>query len=123
MASNLLSPEELEGQRLANELTGKLKKLADDRIDIAIKKLGSESSSADIQKLCNSIEAAIKSLKSDSPSAIANIENIQSAVDTARSSTQSTNALLKELIEISKAPRIVVYDDFGRIVRIERGRS
>jgi polyhydroxyalkanoate synthesis regulator phasin len=120
MLNDQLSAEEMEGQRLANELTAKLKQLADERVDEAIKNLPLQNSAEQFQQLCNSIESAIKSLKSEPSSAIANMKELESSLETARTATLDTNKAIKELIEIAQAPRQVVYDKFGRIVEIRR---
>jgi ElaB/YqjD/DUF883 family membrane-anchored ribosome-binding protein len=121
MPSNQLSPEELEGQRLANELTAKLKLLADERVDAAIRNLPLQNSSDQIKQLCDSIENAIKSLKTDpAQSAIANMDEIEKSLEAARTASVDTNTAIKQLIEVAQAPRQVIYDDFGRIVEIRR---
>lgn len=120
MPSNLFSPEELEGQRLASILTAKLKELADERFDEAIKNLALQNSNDQIQSLCEAIENAILTLKSDPSSAIASAADLEMSITSAKEITESTNNAIKELVEVAKAPREVVYDAFGRVIEIKR---
>lgn len=123
MPNSNFTDEELAGQKLANELTKKLKQIADERVDNALRQLASNNSAEDISKLCNSIEKAISSLNSGgtSPDLTAlQGGKIQESLELTRSTSNSTNELLRELIEITRSPREVVYDDFGRVKEIRR---
>ena len=117
-----LSQEELDGQRLAVELTAKLKMLADERIEEAIKNLAIGDQSEQLSQLCETIAKAITSLAGEKGSAISDYSGLQNSLDETRAATLSTNEALRELIKIAEAPRVVIYDTFGRIKEIRRGK-